>query len=552
MSEVMIVPEPKSERVSGKSYIFDGFSNFPEFLQSEFNLPIGKWKIEKVKGDGNGLRIADGKVQLWGDEKVSYATLVQLVKQFNNSLPELEVEESFKFSFRGYHLDIARGGVPNLNTFKDMLRWLFLLKYNYFGIYFEDLFPWEAYPDIGKHRGRLTRAELKEIVDYGKKLGVEVFPSLELTGHMEHILSLPRYQKFSEWNHPSEGCLDLSNEKAKKFAFDLLEEVVEFFPSKYIHIGGDETWALGRGKSLNKNWSFEGHKLYEKHYGEMIKIVKSHSKTPMIWGDMLTGMYLSKAESKKWQEVLKSEMWDEVVIANWDYSPKDVNFFKDKIGSFGRQRKDSQIACPGLSDWNTYYPNFEGALVNVKNFIDAAKEEELSGFLVTSWGDDGQECLFSFLNPLILATMEFAEGSGKWEKKWESITGEDKKITRVRKLFGDPVVSSFLLKRTLFSDLKPLYEVKEEKKKELKEAWEKILDESKMVNLDEDLEFVRKMIEVGLKKLNASVKVSDFVELANVYSRLWLSERKQEGLENVLTRFWGMAGMTDLARDLHP
>ncbi len=469
MSEVMIVPEPKSKKVSGKSYTFDGFSNFPEFLQSEFNLPIGKWKIEKVNRDGNGLKITDGKVQLWGDEKVSYATLIQLVKQFNNSLPELEVEESFNFEFRGYHLDIARGGVPNLEAFKKMLRWLFLLKYNYFGIYFEDLFPWDKHPDIGKHRGRLTKSELKEIVDYGKNLGIEVFPSLELTGHMEHILTIPKYQEFSEWHRPTEGCLDLSNEKARRFAIELLEEVIEFFPSNYIHIGGDETWALGRGKSLNKGWQFEGHKLYEKHYSEMIKIVKSRSKTPMMWGDMLTGMYLSKAESKKWQEVLKSEMWDNVVIANWDYSPKGVNFFKDKINSFGKKRKASQIACPGLSDWNTYYPNFESALTNVRNFISAAKEENLHGFLVTSWGDDGQECLFTFLNPLILATMEMAEGDEKWEKKWEAITKESEEITRVRKLFGNPAISSSSSKRVLFSELDPLYDnVKKEKKKVLK------------------------------------------------------------------------------------
>jgi len=541
---MMIVPEPKMMKVGKKRYSFDGFSNLPAFLKREFEIKSGKWRIEKIDRPGNGVKITDGKAQIWGDEFTSYATLIQIVRQFEDVLPEIEVEESFKFKFRGYHLDIARGGVPNLNTFKSLLRWLFLNKYNYFAIYFEDLFPWKIDPEIGKRRGRLTTDEMEEIMDYGKSLGIEVFPSLELTGHMEHILSLPKYHEFSEWHRPSEGCLDLSNKSASDFAIKLLEEVVEFFPSKYIHIGGDETWALGRGKSLNKKWEFEGHKLYESHYDRMIKIVKSHGKMPMMWGDMLTGMYLSKAESEKWQEVLKSKIWDEVDIANWDYSPNKKTFFKDKINSFG-ERKASQIACPGLSDWNTFYPDFKTALSNVKNFIGAAKDENLPGFMVTSWGDDGQECLFSFLNPLILATMEIAEGNGRWEEKWVALNGEDEKITNVRKIFGNSEISTMTLKRALFGDLYPLYKIKDEKQK-IKNEFERALEETKNIILPDDLEFLRQMIEVTVSLMNGKARSSDFISLSNVYSKLWLKERKPEGLEYLLPRFWGMAGVVDL------
>jgi len=541
---MMIVPEPKMMKVGKKRYSFDGFSNLPAFLKREFEIKSGKWRIEKIDRPGNGVKITDGKAQIWGDEFTSYATLIQIVRQFEDVLPEIEVEESFKFKFRGYHLDIARGGVPNLNTFKSLLKWLFLNKYNYFAIYFEDLFPWKIDPEIGKRRGRLTTDEMEEIMDYGKSLGIEVFPSLELTGHMEHILSLPKYHEFSEWHRPSEGCLDLSNKAASDFAIKLLEEVVEFFPSKYIHIGGDETWALGRGKSLNKKWEFEGHKLYESHYDHMIKIVKSHGKMPMMWGDMLTGMYLSKAESEKWQEVLKSKIWDEVDIANWDYSPNKKTFFKDKINSFG-ERKASQIACPGLSDWNTFYPDFKTALSNVKNFIGAAKDENLPGFMVTSWGDDGQECLFSFLNPLILATMEIAEGNGRWEEKWVALNGEDEKITNVRKIFGNSEISTMTLKRALFGDLYPLYKIKDEKQK-IKNEFERALEETKNIILPDDLEFLRQMIEVTVSLMNGKARSSDFISLSNMYSKLWLKERKPQGLEYLLPRFWGMAGVVDL------
>jgi len=568
MSKIFIVPEPYKLEFKGRYFPFNGFENFPEFLSKEFNIPKGNFKIKKIEREGIGISIKDGEIEIWGDENICYATIIQILKQ-NKDLPELEIHEKFNFSFRGYHLDIARGGVPNLKTFKDILKWLFILKYNYFAIYFEDLFPWRKYPQIGALRGRLTEDELKEIIEYGKKLGIEVFPSLELTGHMEHILKLPIFYKFSEWHRPEEGCLDVSNDSARNFAYDLLNEVLDFFPSKFIHIGGDETWALGRGKSLDKSKVFEGPSLYEMHHTKMVNMVKKRGKEAILWGDMLTGMYLREEERKYWKVVLESKIWDEVYIANWDYSPSPKEHFKEKINMFG-ERKKKEIASPGFSNWLRYYPNFYDALENIRNFISIAKEEKLPGFLVTAWGDDGEECLFSFLNPLLLATMEIAEGNEKWEEKWSALTGEDMKIVYVRKIFGNPLISD-TFKYVLFKDLyfryfteiekhpsllyippislsyykfmglKPPYE-----EKDLRIVYQNVLDETENINLPKDLNFIRTAIKVALRRLKGEANASSYIELANIYAQLWLEERKLEGLENIITRFWGSAGRIDL------
>lgn len=541
--EVVVVPEPKKLEFSGNWFKFDGLQNFNEFLSNEFKVPKGSWKISKISKAGTGLEIINGEIRIWGNENICHATIIQLLKQNPGYIPEVRIEEEFKFSFRGYHLDIARGGVPKVETFKKLLRWLFLLKYNYFAIYFEDLFPWKKYPQIGVHRGRLSEEELNEIISYGEKLGIDVFPSLELAGHMEHILSLPEFWEYSEWHNPREGCLDVSNEKAREFAYDLLKEVVEASPSKYIHIGGDETWAMGRGRSLNKTWQFEGPRLYELHHRNLANIVKEKGKIPLLWGDMLTGMYLrEEKERSKWSEIVESPIWEGVIIANWDYSPSDEEYFRNKINLFGK-RKSQQIACPGLSNWNRYYPNFNVALENVKNFITAAKKENLPGFLLTAWGDDGEECLFSFLDPLLLATMEIAEGNGKWEEKWLALTQESKEVLEVRKLFGNPEVSE-RLKHVLFADFW-YYRMNKSDIETLKSSWNEVLFKACQVNLPEDLEFIRSCVEVGLKRLNNCATPSDFIALANKYSKLWLSERKPHGLERILERFWGAAGRID-------
>lgn len=523
---------------------FGGFSNFPEFLAREFKVPEGNWKIVKTSRAGTGLEVKRGEVRIWGDENYALATLLQLMRKRRGFLPEVRIEGGPAFQFRGFHLDIARGGVPTVETFKRILRWLFLLRYNYFAIYFEDLFPWKKDPQIGAHRGRLTEEELREIVDYGRKLGIEVFPSLELAGHMEHILSLPEYWRFSEWHRPQEGCLDVSNEDAKQFAYDLLKEAISVSPSRHIHIGGDETWAMGRGRSLDKTWEFRGTELYMEHHKEMVDIVKRAGKVPLLWGDMLTGMYLtSEKERAKWADVAKSDIWEGAVIANWDYDVRTVKDFRDKINLFGK-RKSQQVVCPGFSNWNTYYPNFERAMENVTNFILAAKEEGLPGYMVTAWGDDGEECLFSFLEPLLLACAEVGDGNTNWEDKWIVLSGESKDVLKARKEFGRPDVSE-KIKHVLFADFW-YHRLNDVEKKDIAKTWKQVLDELACVNLPEDLEFIRECLKVGVRRIEGKAAPSDFITLANLYSRLWLAERKPEGLERIVERFWGAAGRTDM------
>ena len=538
--EVRVVPEPAKLEFRGEWLEFDGFSNFPEFLAKEFEVPKGSWEIRRVEGEGSGVDVKKGYVEVWGDSRIYHATLLQLISQRRGYIPAVRVEEKLKFEFRGFHLDVARGGVPTVGTLKKLLRWLFILKYNYFALYVEDLFPWEKYPDIGARRGRYSVEEWREVVDYGKRLGIEVFPSLELCGHMENILTLPRYWRFSEWHRPQEGCLNVSDEEARKFAEDLLAEALEKTDSKYIHIGGDETWALGRGRSLDKTLRFEGPRLYAEHHSKLIRMVRERGKTPLLWGDMIAGMYLRETERELWKTVLENPAWREAVIANWDYTPNTVEYFREKIRLF-KERGYRQVACPGLWNWNKYYPDFDTALANVRNFLQAAREEGVMGFLVTAWGDDGEECLFSFLYPLILAAMEYAEGRGEWEEKWLALSGESREVLEVRKAFGKGEVANYI-KRVLFSPTKDVKELP------IFDAWRRALELASKVELPPDLDFIRRCIEVGLKKIEGRATVADFLGLASTYADLWLSERKPEGLERVYARFWGAASLIELER----
>jgi len=543
VSEVkpVIVPEPAKLEFRGRWLSFDGFSNLDPFIAEEFNLPKGKWEIKRVEREGTGLEVKEGYVEVWGDPRIYTATLIQLVMQGGCcAIPDVRVEEKLRFEFRGFHLDVARGGVASVEELKRLLRWLFLLKFNFLAIYVEDLFPWDRHPDIGAKRGRYTNEEWREVVEYGKKLGIEVFPSLELAGHMENILTLPKYWRYSEWHRPEEGCLDVGDPEARKFAEELLEEAIAKTDSKYIHIGGDETWAMGRGKSLDRTLKFEGPRLYADHHSRLIRIVKERGKVPMIWGDMVAGMYLRETERELWKPILENPVWKETVIANWDYSPNTVEYFKDKVRLF-KDRGYEQVVCPGLWNWNKYYPDFDTALTNVRNFLQAAREEGVKGFMVTAWGDDGEECLYSFLYPLILASMEYAEGSGSWEEKWLALSGEPCEVLEVRKAFGKGEVANFI-KRVLFS---PTDEVKN---LPVFDSWRKALELAEGVRLPPDLAFIKRCLEVGLRKVESKATAADFLGLASLYADLWLRERKPANLARVYARFYSAAALLELEK----
>ena len=63
-----------------------------------------------------------------------------------------------------------------------------------------------------------------------------------------------------------------------------------------------------------------------------------------------------------------------------------------------------------------------------------------------------------------------------------------------------------------------------------------------------DLDFIKRCLEVGLRKVEGKATVADFLGLASIYADLWLSERKLEGLERVYARFWRAAALVELER----
>ena len=226
----------------------------------------------------SGIRIAasSGQGIFYGLQ-----TLIQIHDIYGDTVPCLEIKDSPYLGYRGIHLDVSRHFFPKeyiLRQLDMMARY----KINRFHWHLVDsdgwrieiksrpeltqeaawrtcssMFEWdhsgrkfcrEDYPTA--YGGYYTQDDIREVVAYAAERYITVIPEIEMPGHSEEVLCV--YPSLSCLGVPhSGGDLCLGNPDSFKFVTDVLSEVVELFPSQYIHIGGDEA-AMTRWKECDK------------------------------------------------------------------------------------------------------------------------------------------------------------------------------------------------------------------------------------------------------------------------------------------------------------
>lgn len=93
--------------------------------------------------------------------------------------------------------------------------------------------------DEGAYGGYYTEADVREVLEYARLRHVTVIPEIEMPGHSGEVLAA--YPQLSCTGEPyTSGEVCIGNEETFKFFEDVLDEVIRLFPSRYIHIGGDE------------------------------------------------------------------------------------------------------------------------------------------------------------------------------------------------------------------------------------------------------------------------------------------------------------------------
>jgi len=252
------------------------------------------------------------------------------------------IKDSPRFKYRGMHLDVGRHMYP-VDFIKKYIDGLAMLKFNNFHWHLTEDQGWrieiEKYPElnnIGSYRdstlighytdkpwqfdktrygGYYTKKEIKEVVRYAEGRGINVIPEIEMPGHSQAAVS----------SYPEFGCtgeqvgvaplwgvfkeIYCSKNETFDFLEEIIDEVVELFPGKYIHIGGDEApktnWkACGNCQNvINREELKDEHELQSYFITRMEKYINSKGKQIIGWDEILEGGLAPNATVMSWRGI---------------------------------------------------------------------------------------------------------------------------------------------------------------------------------------------------------------------------------------------------------
>ncbi len=241
------------------------------------------------------------------------------------------------FEYRGFMLDSVRH-MQSIDEIKRLIDTLSVLKFNKFHWHLTDDQGWrfecESFPelntvaavrpysDFGKTRidepyGRVyTKDEMREIVDYCAERGLDVIPEFDIPGHTSALLSampslscMGKEVKIKTHQGIFKDVLCLAKKEAYDVVTRIIDEILEVFPSKYIHIGGDETpadhWkSCPDCQRYMKEHGIESYAEYQNCFmNRIIDYIESKNRHCIVWNEAAKGKNLDKrAVIQYWKE----------------------------------------------------------------------------------------------------------------------------------------------------------------------------------------------------------------------------------------------------------
>lgn len=270
-------------------------------------------------------------------------TLIQIIDQYKDTkkIPVMKIEDQPKLAWRGMHLDVCRHFFT-VDEVKQYIDYLAMYKLNTFHWHLTDDQGWrieiKKYPkltQIGSKRKEsmigayvdntfdgqpygpyfYTQEDIKDVVKYAQERHITVVPEIEMPGHA--LAALSAYPELACTKGPFEPATkwgvfdDVFCPKDETFTFleNVLDEVMQLFPSKYIHIGGDEC-PKTRWKEcshcqelIKKNNLKDEHGLQSYFIHRIEKYVNSKGRKIIGWDEILEGGLAPNAAVMSWTGV---------------------------------------------------------------------------------------------------------------------------------------------------------------------------------------------------------------------------------------------------------
>lgn len=314
------------KEVSKNMILFEISDTLSAVGKEGYKLDVTKEGIKIKASKAAGLFYATQTIRQLLPKEI-YAT--QLQKNISWSLPCVSIEDTPRFAWRGYMLDVSRNFF-DANHIKRLIDRMAIHKLNLFHWHLTDDEGWrieiKSYPkltEIGAWRGKnealppsrgsgderyggfYTQEEIKEIVKYAAERHIQIMPEIDVPGHSKAILvAYPELAPDVSVSSKSvqgiaNNVLSPVKEETYKMLDAVMGEISDLFPFDYIHIGGDEVntaaWTNSKAclKFMKQNNLKTGYELQNFFIKRMETLIKSHGKKLIGWNEIIHGGNLS-------------------------------------------------------------------------------------------------------------------------------------------------------------------------------------------------------------------------------------------------------------------
>jgi hexosaminidase len=338
-----------------------------------------------MKSEGYVLSVSQDGVVILGESATGryygVMTLLQILESQKKGLvvPGVFIRDWPQQRFRGISDDLSRGQISTMENFKKIIRFLSHHKLNVYSPYMEDIFVFKKYPSIGKGRGELTTAEVKELDAYAKKHHVELIPTFETLGHWENILMLPEYVSYAEF--PGAHTVNVSDEAVYSMLDDMIGQLCDAFSSPSFNMAADESWDVGLGANKDRVAASDLATVHAEHYKRLFDIIRKHKKKPMMYGDVILN-----------NPAILDKIPKDVVIIDWHYGASDTYASPATFKSAGFPF----VVSPAVWNFTGPFPNYINTMINIRNLNRDGFLCGSLGLLTSNWNDYGGEDLREF------------------------------------------------------------------------------------------------------------------------------------------------------------
>lgn len=316
-------------------------------LTNGFKEPEEEGYALNVSGDTVRISALKGAGIFYGIQTLRQLLPVEIERKSDPlsdiewKIPSLDIMDSPAYKWRGMMLDTCRHYMP-VRFIKEFIDHLAMYKLNKFHWHLTEDQGWrieiKKYRELSKisawrketvkghagelpnkyngekHGGIYTQDEIREIINYAKDRYITIIPEIEMPGHS--VAALAAYPELSCTGGPfevktiwgvHEDVYCAGKEKTFQFLEDVLTEVIELFPSKYIHIGGDEC-PKERWKEcpdcqarIKEEGLKDEHELQSYFIKRIERFLNSRGKKLIGWDEILEGGLAPDATVMSWR-----------------------------------------------------------------------------------------------------------------------------------------------------------------------------------------------------------------------------------------------------------